>query len=281
MSDIDIAIQNRKFAKTCVEKKRRDRINRCLDELKDLMSQSDDKARYQKMEKAEILEMAVSYMKNLRTNTSNADSPFSHCNTDYYTMAYHQCMNEFQEYLSTCPIINDDTKVSMMNYVSTRFIQQQQQQQTQVSNEDEFLTKKMKRSRQSMPYNNSSIPTKVKKQKLKKVENQMNEMSLDNQNSFLSSSMSPSSPSTSINYLYHHQNTFGGSNSSLDIQSNNNHSIKESTSSTSSSTLSSPTTSTCSSPIMNSKSLRINNNNQMNLAQTMLEIYQQNMWRPW
>jgi hypothetical protein len=68
----EIALQNRKFAKTCVEKKRRDRINKCLDELKDLMAQSDDKARYQKMEKAEILEMAVAYMRNIRLNNPHA-----------------------------------------------------------------------------------------------------------------------------------------------------------------------------------------------------------------
>ncbi|KAI3387976.1 hypothetical protein SNEBB_004403 [Seison nebaliae] len=57
------AIISRKIAKTCVEKKRRDRINRCLDELKELMAVSDERARYQKLEKAEILEMTVEYLK--------------------------------------------------------------------------------------------------------------------------------------------------------------------------------------------------------------------------
>ena len=124
----DAAVLNRKFAKTCVEKKRRDRINRCLDELKDLMSQADDKAKYQKMEKAEILEMAVTYMKTLRSTNSN-HSETSNSSTgaessgQYYQLAFRQCLNEFQNYLQLFPGIKDDFKARIMSHMSQRYVE--------------------------------------------------------------------------------------------------------------------------------------------------------------
>ncbi len=120
----DAATMSRKFAKTCVEKKRRDRINRCLDELKDLMSQADDKAKYQKMEKAEILEMAVTYMKSL-LNNNNSSCTVTHANQsefqNNYTQAYRQCLNEFQTCLQSLPGVQDDFKSGIMYQMSRRY----------------------------------------------------------------------------------------------------------------------------------------------------------------
>lgn len=123
----DLAVLNRKYAKTCVEKKRRDRINRCLDELKDIMSQSEDKAKYQKMEKAEILEMAVSYMRTMKsapsatTDNTNSSNPMN--TTQYYTLAYRQCLGEFQTYLSQLPDMQDSAKAKILNHMSQRYIE--------------------------------------------------------------------------------------------------------------------------------------------------------------
>lgn len=125
MSEIDVAIANRKFAKTCVEKKRRDRINRCLEELKDLMSQTDDKARYQKLEKAEILEMAVNYMKSLRKNQGQSTDTSQAKN--YYNIAYTQCLNEFRQFLNTCPGVHDEFKAKCMNHLNKRYTEVSQQ----------------------------------------------------------------------------------------------------------------------------------------------------------
>lgn len=118
MSSLDeIAIQNRKLAKTCVEKKRRDRINRCLDELKEIMSQTDDKARYQKMEKAEILEMAVAYMRSVTRQNPSLDTNYQ----AYYVMAYQQCLTEFQNYLNILPGVRDDFKSRILSHMSQRY----------------------------------------------------------------------------------------------------------------------------------------------------------------
>lgn len=120
MSSLDeIAIQNRKLAKTCVEKKRRDRINRCLDELKEIMSQTDDKARYQKMEKAEILEMAVVYMRNVTRQNPSLDTNYQ----AYYAMAYQHCLAEFQSYLNIMPGVRDDFKSRILSHMSQRVME--------------------------------------------------------------------------------------------------------------------------------------------------------------
>lgn len=114
----EIAIANRKFAKTCVEKKRRDRINKCLDELKDIMSQTDDKARYQKMEKAEILEMAVNYMRMSMSGGGKLNQPTN----DVYALAYNQLLADFTHSLAAMPGLRDDFKAQMLNQMGAQIL---------------------------------------------------------------------------------------------------------------------------------------------------------------
>lgn len=67
--------ERRKIFKPVVEKKRRDRINACLEELKELLRQQGirkDGMCYSKVEKADILEMAVDYLHMLRTQQGHA-----------------------------------------------------------------------------------------------------------------------------------------------------------------------------------------------------------------
>lgn len=118
MTAAEIAIQNRKFAKTCVEKKRRDRINKCLDELKEIMSQTDDKARYQKMEKAEILEMAVNYMRMSMSSGKFSQAPTS----DIYSVAYNQLLADFGHSLAIMPGLGDDFKAQLLNNLGAQIL---------------------------------------------------------------------------------------------------------------------------------------------------------------
>ena len=58
----------RKSQKPIMEKKRRARINDCLNQLKALVLETDsDRSRHSKLEKADILEMTVRYLQTLRT----------------------------------------------------------------------------------------------------------------------------------------------------------------------------------------------------------------------
>lgn len=58
----------RKSNKPIMEKKRRARINHCLNQLKALILETDnERSRHSKLEKADILEMTVRYLQTLRT----------------------------------------------------------------------------------------------------------------------------------------------------------------------------------------------------------------------
>ncbi|CAF1047648.1 unnamed protein product [Rotaria sp. Silwood1] len=112
---------SRKFAKTCVEKKRRDRINKSLDELKDLMALTDERARYQKLEKAEILEMTVNYIRNLKRSMNNS--------IEDYENGYRQCSEEMWKLIYTLPNIVPEQRERLANrcrqmWTNRRFAQQ-------------------------------------------------------------------------------------------------------------------------------------------------------------
>ncbi|CAF1346421.1 unnamed protein product [Rotaria sordida] len=98
---------SRKFAKTCVEKKRRDRINKSLDELKDLIALTEDKARYQKLEKAEILEMTVIYVQNLKQRMNNS--------IENYENGYRQCSEEIWKLIYSLPNIYPEQRQYLAN----------------------------------------------------------------------------------------------------------------------------------------------------------------------
>ena len=59
---------NRKRRRGVIEKRRRDRINLSLDELKRLVPQALEKSGSAKLEKAEILQMTVDHLKLLHAN---------------------------------------------------------------------------------------------------------------------------------------------------------------------------------------------------------------------
>ena len=110
-----------------MEKKRRDRINKCLEELKDLMVQSNDKARYQKLEKAEILEMAVGYVKSLKQTASNSfineiiDFNSDNLNKQNVSLLFEQLLNDFENYIQTCSDVKDEQKFKFINYMNQRY----------------------------------------------------------------------------------------------------------------------------------------------------------------
>lgn len=241
-----------------MEKKRRDRINRCLDELKDLMSQADDKARYQKMEKAEILEMAVTYMKNMKSSQTNENSnSMQEANHQaYYTMAFQQCLNEFQNFLNVFPGVKDDFKSRIMSYMSQRYIELTSQ--TQGLNDS--TSKKCKQSARYSPYSNRQSPNKRQK-----MSNQSEEQS---------------------NSLFYQQNSkFGGSCSSLDsfmggLNQPNSPSCESEINRSNLSSNSSPALSECSSPVSSSKKSDLNTS--ASLSFSNFDLYQNSsVWRPW
>ncbi|KAM4710571.1 hairy and enhancer of split-related protein HELT [Discoglossus pictus] len=86
-----------------IEKRRRDRINRCLNELGKTVPMALAKQNSGKLEKAEILEMTVQYLRALhsaefpRGRDKDLLSEFA----NYFHYGYHECMKNLVHYLTT------------------------------------------------------------------------------------------------------------------------------------------------------------------------------------
>ncbi|UJR27055.1 hypothetical protein I4U23_008359 [Adineta vaga] len=110
MEEFEYHSGSRKIAKTHVEKKRRDRINRSLDDLKDLLSVHCDKARYQKLEKAEILEMCVEFVKQTNGRLNKIKQNFE--------QGYQQCTNDVTTFLNSTPEISYIERQNLLHQLS-------------------------------------------------------------------------------------------------------------------------------------------------------------------
>ncbi|NXD86219.1 HES6 protein, partial [Halcyon senegalensis] len=93
--------EERKLRKPLIERKRRERINNCLDQLKEAvvgafhLDQS-------KLEKADILEMTVKHLQNIQNSKMMADSKVGLEAQQRYSTGYIQCMHEVHNLLLTC-----------------------------------------------------------------------------------------------------------------------------------------------------------------------------------
>lgn len=77
-----------------MEKRRRDRINDCLNEIKDLVPTALENSSVNKLEKAEILQMTVDHLKSLHNNPDRSRSMAEHQNA-----GFRDCMGEVSRYL--------------------------------------------------------------------------------------------------------------------------------------------------------------------------------------
>ncbi|XP_023283172.1 transcription factor HES-3 [Seriola lalandi dorsalis] len=93
-----------KVSKPLMEKKRRARINKCLDQLKSLLeSYYSSNIRKRKLEKADILELTVKHLRNLQKiqSCTAAASEFS----DYQT-GFRSCLANVNQYLVMADTLN-------------------------------------------------------------------------------------------------------------------------------------------------------------------------------
>ncbi|XP_015233242.1 PREDICTED: transcription factor HES-3 [Cyprinodon variegatus] len=93
-----------KVSKPLMEKKRRARINQCLDELKSLLeSYYSSSIRKRKLEKADILELTVTHLRNLQ-KIQNASVGASECRD--YQLGFRSCLVNANEYLLLADQLN-------------------------------------------------------------------------------------------------------------------------------------------------------------------------------
>ncbi|PKK21614.1 hypothetical protein A306_00000403 [Columba livia] len=91
--------EERKLRKPLIERKRRERINNCLDQLKETVVGAFHLD--SKLEKADILEMTVKHLQNIQSSKLMADSKVGLEAQQRYSTGYIQCMHEVHNLLLT------------------------------------------------------------------------------------------------------------------------------------------------------------------------------------
>uniref|UniRef100_A0A8P4GPI4 Hes related family bHLH transcription factor with YRPW motif like n=1 Tax=Dicentrarchus labrax TaxID=13489 RepID=A0A8P4GPI4_DICLA len=94
----------RKKRRGIIEKRRRDRINHSLSELRRLVPSAFEKQGSSKLEKAEILQMTVDHLKLLHAMGGKGETCYFDARAlavDYRTLGFRECVGEVVRYLSS------------------------------------------------------------------------------------------------------------------------------------------------------------------------------------
>ena len=120
----------RKRRRGIIEKRRRDRINTSLSELKRLVPQALEKSGSAKLEKAEILQMTVDHLKTFNGNNGlGGYSDNTRLARDYHGVGFRECATEVSRYLVSVEglDIQDPLRIRLMSHLQM-FIAQRSSQ---------------------------------------------------------------------------------------------------------------------------------------------------------
>ncbi|XKL61587.1 hypothetical protein PGB90_001420 [Kerria lacca] len=118
---------SRKKRRGIIEKRRRDRINTSLSELRRLVPTAYEKQGSAKLEKAEILQMTVDHLKMLHAKgyDSMAYDP-SKFAMNYHSMGFHECINEVNRHLTAEGLDpNDPLRTRLVSYLQSVTVQRE------------------------------------------------------------------------------------------------------------------------------------------------------------
>ncbi|XP_077786078.1 uncharacterized protein LOC114597770 isoform X2 [Podarcis muralis] len=101
--------------KPLIERKRRERINNCLDQLKETVVGA-FRLDQSKLEKADILEMTVKHLQNIQ-NSKVMDSKMGLEAQQRYSTGYIQCMHEVHNLLLTCEWMDKTLGARLLNHL--------------------------------------------------------------------------------------------------------------------------------------------------------------------
>ncbi|XP_030810289.1 transcription cofactor HES-6-like isoform X2 [Camarhynchus parvulus] len=107
--------EERKLRKPLIERKRRERINNCLDQLKETVVGAFHLD--SKLEKADILEMTVKHLQNIQSSKMLADSKVGLEAQQRYSTGYIQCMHEVHNLLLTCEWMDKSLGARLLNHL--------------------------------------------------------------------------------------------------------------------------------------------------------------------
>lgn len=116
--------QYRKVMKPLLERKRRARINKCLDDLKDLMSEcfQSNGENTVKFEKADILEVTVQHLRKLKQQKEQ----IAHNNVaaqQSFRSGYIQAANEVSRCMASLPKVDVQFGTKLMTHLGLRLSQ--------------------------------------------------------------------------------------------------------------------------------------------------------------
>merc|ERR1712113_634428 len=112
--------QYRKVVKPLLERKRRARINSCLDELKDLMVSAlhTEGESIAKLEKADVLELTVRHLQKLKRQQMLALNPA--LDLDRYHAGYTACATEVSRCLASVPGVDITLGTRLMSHLGQK-----------------------------------------------------------------------------------------------------------------------------------------------------------------
>ncbi|KAH9643445.1 hypothetical protein HF086_002564 [Spodoptera exigua] len=111
----------RKTNKPIMEKKRRARINNCLNELKDLLIDGSDKdpSRHSKLEKADILELTVKHLQKLQRQQLAAAIAADPAVLHRFKAGFSDCAVEVRRYLSRLASVPTGLRHRLGNHLTS------------------------------------------------------------------------------------------------------------------------------------------------------------------
>lgn len=127
-------VVSRKKRRGIIEKRRRDRINNCLMELRRLVPAAFEKQGSAKLEKAEILQMTVDHLRHLhqtRDPRGFSDPLSAYSNTraflDYRVMGFRECVAEVARYMTNVEGLDmkDPMRVRLLNHLENYLAQRE------------------------------------------------------------------------------------------------------------------------------------------------------------
>ncbi|XP_037946571.1 enhancer of split mgamma protein [Teleopsis dalmanni] len=129
ISEMSKTYQYRKVMKPMLERKRRARINKCLDELKDLMvaTLESEGEHVTRLEKADILELTVTHLQKLRQQRKQAAAKgnTTMSQAEGFRSGYIHAVNEVSRSLSELPGVNVNLGTQLMTHLGQRLNQLQ------------------------------------------------------------------------------------------------------------------------------------------------------------
>ncbi|RXM32881.1 Hairy/enhancer-of-split related with YRPW motif protein 2 [Acipenser ruthenus] len=114
-------VMARKKRRGIIEKRRRDRINNSLSELRRLVPTAFEKQGSAKLEKAEILQMTVDHLKMLQATGGKGFFDIHSLAMDFMSIGFRECLTEVARYLSSVEGLDttDPLRVRLVSHLST------------------------------------------------------------------------------------------------------------------------------------------------------------------